>query len=150
MSTKEQNSPSYIQNANFIDGKEPVDEDLWPRNTTYYNKTKAWQERLDTLKPVITQEHVDNTVEDGKLYNSIKNSVTFARGVHGVAIYVIVSATLREYNGSYPTNPSTHDYNFNAVSVWVYVYEEDMADLSPKWSDENIKFIKKFCSDQSL
>lgn len=150
MSTEGANSPSYIENANFIDGKEPVDEHLWPRNTTYYNKTQAWQERVRKLKPVITSKDIDNVVQNGEVYDSLKNSVTFAKGVHGVAIYVIVSATLRKYNGSYPTDPSTHDYEFNAVSVWVYVYEQDMAELSPKWSDSDIEFIKKFCSEQSL
>lgn len=150
MSTKELNSPSYIKNAKFIDGKESVDEHLWPRNTSYYNKTNSWQERVDTLSPVITAEDIDNVVKSGKMYDSIKNSITFAKGIDGVAIYVIVSASLREYNGSYPTNPSTHDYIFNAVSVWAYVYKPSMAELSPRWSESDIEFIQEFCLEQSL
>lgn len=150
MMTTEQDSPPYIQNANFIHAEQDVDEDLWPREQYYYGKTNAWKERVETLNPVISQNDIEQTFKQGELYSSVKNSVTFARGIQGVAMYVIVSAELRKENGEYPSRPSTRDFKYNAVSVWVYPYNEDIIDISPKWSENDIQFIKNFCRKNSL
>jgi len=149
MSIEIENNPPYIEDAKFIDETHDVEEDVWPKNIRYYARTNKWNNRVKRLKQVITQEHIDDTVKHGDIYDSLSNSVTFVRDISGVSIYVIVSAELVSCNGKYPTNPSIHDYKYKAVTVWLYVHDEHKAKESSAWTDEDIKFIHDFCEEES-
>jgi hypothetical protein len=149
MSVEIKNNPPYVKDAKFIDATDNVEEDVWPKNIRYYARTNKWNSRIETLKQVIDQEDIDNTVKYGDIYKSLSNSVTFVRSISGVAIYVIVSAELVSCNGEYPTNPSIHDYKYKAVTVWLYVYDERKAKESSAWTDEDINFIHDFCEQES-
>ena len=149
MSVEIKNNPPYVKDAKFIDATDNVKEDVWPKNIRYYARTNKWDSRIETLKQVIDQEDIDNTVKHGDIYDSLSNSVTFVRDISGVAIYVIVSAELVSCNGKYPTNPSIHDYKYKAVTVWLYVYDERKAKESSAWTDEDINFIHDFCEQES-
>jgi hypothetical protein len=144
-----ENSPQYITDAKFINEKEDVEEHIWPRDPTHYIRTNAWQDRIGRLLGVISQEQIYDTLKNGELYSSITNSVTFVKEFNGVALYVIVSGELNSYGNSYPTNPSTYDYTFKAVTVWPYVYDAIKAMNSDRWSSQDIKFIEQLCQEES-
>jgi len=149
MSTKTENRPSYITDAKFIDAEDDVEDNIWPRDPTYYIRTKAWKQRIDTLLGVISQDQIHNTIRSGEVYSSLSNSVTFVKEFNGVVLYVIVSAELNCFGGEYPTNPSVNDYTYNAVSIWPYVWDRDKAMNQGKWSEQDLESIQELCEDES-
>jgi len=149
MSTVKKDRPSYITNAKFISEEDDVDDEFWPRDPTYYIKTQAWQERLQKLLGHISHDQVLSTIKDGKLYSSISNSVTFVKEIDGVVLYVIVSAELLYPDREDYSNLSVHDYKYNKVTIWPYVYDERSASKSGEWSSSDIEFIQKLCIEES-
>ncbi|EGQ44162.1 MAG: hypothetical protein J07AB43_02210 [Candidatus Nanosalina sp. J07AB43] len=150
MMKHKENSPPYIKNANFINADEDVTKSHWPRELSAYNKTEAWKRRTERLSHLVDKQDIEITMSDGELYSSIKTSVTFARSIMGVAMYVIVSSELQKYYGSYPKKPTRDDYEYNAVSVWLYVYDQEMAELFGTWSNEDLAYINNFCESESF
>lgn len=149
MSTETEESPVYVQDAKFINQEDDVDPDEWPRHIELYRETDNWRQRRKQLDGVVDERMVESAFSAGHLYNSLSNSATFVEPHYGVAIYVVVSAELINDGNGYPTDPGVFDYNYSLVTLWAYVYNERMAELSPFWDNEDIKQIKQFCENQS-
>lgn len=149
MSTKNEESPVYIQDAKFINQEDNVDPDEWPRHIELYHETNNWRKRRKRLDDIVDDRMVESAFTAGHLYNSLSNSATFVEPHFGVAVYVVVSAELIKDGNGYPQDPGVFDYNYKLVTLWAYVYDKQMADLSPFWSDEDIKEIQQFCEEES-
>lgn len=135
--------PKYVLDAKFINEKIEVDNDLWPRSHRYYFRTQNWSKRFESMNGVVTESDICDVIETGELYNSISNSVTFVKDIEGVAIYVVVSAKLIKQGDTYPTNPSTNDYRFNAVTLWLYIHDEELAENTGTWSESDLDQIRE-------
>jgi len=149
MSTDKQSSPVYIQEAKFIEQEEDIDPEQWPRHIELYASTHNWCERVDRLEGIISEHKAEGVVSTGHIYNSMSNTATFVEPHFGVAIYVVVSASLKQDADGYPTDPGVFDYNYRLVTLWAYVYDKSVADVSPFWSEDDIAAINQLCKEES-
>lgn len=149
MSSTTEESPAYVQDAKFINQEEDVDPDEWPRHIELYHETDNWRDRRKQLDGIVDDQIIKSAFLSGHLYDSLSNSATFVEPHFGVAIYVVVSAELVSHEDGYPTDPGIFDYDYSLVTLWAYVYDEQMAELSPFWEPEQLARIKKFCEEQS-
>ena len=138
----------YIKQAKFINETEDVDEEFWPRDPDIYSSTQKLFERKQRLSSIVTDNTIRDTIKNGDLHSAISNTVSFVNDADGVAIYVIVSSELLKLDGSYPINPSRHDYVFNIVSLWVYTYDRNLA-LKNSWTEKQLKDIQMFHKEQA-
>lgn len=149
MENTDEKYPKYVVDAKFIKEEENVDARLWPRDPSRYKKTKQWKERVAKLTGPVSKRIIDNTIQNGELHSALANSVSFVSEHNGVAIYVIVSAELKSFNGEYPTRPEKHNFRFKKVSLWPYVYNHDQAANSSMWNSQDIYQIKHLCRQES-
>lgn len=149
MSTEQESSPAYVQEAKFIHQQDDIDPEQWPRHMELYEETRNWRQRVERLDGIISEDKAERVVSTGHIYSSMSNTATFVEPHFGVAIYVVVSANLLENEDGYPTNPGLFDYQYKLVTLWAYVYYESAAKVSPYWSDSDIQAIKQLCEDES-
>jgi hypothetical protein len=142
-------SPKHVEDAKFIYENEDVKKHLWPRDIKKYNKTRSWKDRMGKIRYVTSKEMVSETIKRGEVYNSISNSITFVRPFDGVALYVIVSSELEKNKQKYPKTPDRSDFKFNAVSVWIYIFNENKASKSDVWTAVDLAYIKQLCREES-
>lgn len=141
--------PEYVKNAKFIREEAEVDESLWPRSLSEYRKTKKWNNRTYELIGIITEPHIKSTLKTGDVYSSISNTVSFVKEFDGVVVYVVVSAELNKIDTEYPTEPEKHNFTFKAVTLWPYVYDEDVALDAYTWNMQELDKIRRVCDTNS-
>jgi len=150
MATSQKNSPHYVENAKFINDEQIVEQTIWPRRLSRYNKTEKWKQRKRKLNESVTNEDLVLCVNNGEIYSGTKNSVVFVDDLQGVALYVIASSELKTNSDNeliMNKTPSRRDFKFKAVSIWAYVYDAETALSMSKWSEAKLDVIKNLYKD---
>jgi hypothetical protein len=123
-----------IEDAHFITGTADPLEEGFSRNASQYHPTGLYRDRINELGPIAPDDVARRAIESGEFYEAKKRAYAFVLEEFGVAFYVFVK--------------DSDTKGLIAMSVWPYVYDEDLALNSGTWLPNQLNTIKGIAPEE--
>lgn len=124
----------YIHDAHFIVGRADVEAEGFSRNSNRYHPTGLYRQRLQELGTIVPEDVASRAIESGEFYEAKQGAYTFVIEEFGVAFYVFVK--------------DTNEHGLIAMSVWPYVYDEQLALSSGVWLPNQLHKIESITPEE--
>lgn len=118
----------YIENAHFILQRADPLEEGFTRNASEYYPTGLYRERLNELDTIAPDDVARRAIEQGDFYEAKKGAYVFTLEEFGVVFYVFVK--------------DSDEKGLIAMSIWPYVYDEDLALETGVWLPNQLDKIE--------
>lgn len=141
-----------ISGAKFLNPKEEVPEEVIRRDPSVYEPTRKFTQRFKELGGAVSGSYISDAINYGEMYISDRDTITFVKDAGGVAYYIVTTLEVK-INGvvgtwfnylnhqDIPEDAITHRKE-TAITLWAYVYNEDEARDTGRWSSRELKKIK--------
>lgn len=146
-----------ISGARFIHQKEDVPTEYIRREPELYEPTRKFTQRFKELGGAVEGSYISDAIKYGEVYVSDRDTITFVKDAGGVGYY-IVTAIEAQINGvvgkwfnilrhsDIPPDAITHQRE-TAVTLWAYVYDEEEARATGRWSSKELRKIQQLEPD---
>jgi hypothetical protein len=146
------NNSNPIKGARFIHPNVDLPEEVIRRDPSVYEPSRKFTQRFKELGGAVEGSYISDAIKYGEMYASDRDTITFVKDAGGVAYYIVTALEVK-INGvvgtwfnylnhqDIPEDAITHRKE-TAVTLWAYVYNEDEARATGRWSSRELERIK--------
>lgn len=124
----------YIDNAHFILREADPLKEGFTRNSSEYYPTGLYRDRVKELDTIAPDDVARRAIEQGDFYEAKKGAYVFTLEEFGVVFYVFVR--------------NSDEKGLIALSVWPYVYDENLALESGVWLPNQLHKIESITPEE--
>lgn len=122
-----------LEGAEFLHPAVDVEEEIWSRDSSDYNPTNKFIQRMKELRGIVTGDDINDAFQYGELVEASQDCVAFTLFKEGYTISIIVR----------PTRGSKDE----VVSVWPFIYSEDEVRETGSLSSKQMWRIEEYVGE---